>query len=101
MSGAILYQRFHSFPSLSNMLIIKLFKLHNITSHGNNLSRGIVFSYKASLQLTHESILFLGKDNNNSLALPLKEKGNNFSLTRSPFISLSLCISHNSTKLLR
>src|SRR3954453_21775671 len=101
MSGAILYQRFHSFPSLSNMLIIKLFKLHNVTPHGNNLSRGIILSYKNIFALNQESILFLGKDNNHSLALPLKEKGNSLSLTRSPSISLSLCISHNSPKLLR
>jgi hypothetical protein len=31
MSGTILYHRFHYFPRLSNMFIIKLSKLHNIT----------------------------------------------------------------------
>src|SRR5215212_11652686 len=56
---------------------------------------------KASLHLVHESILFLGKDNNQSLALPLKEEGNNFSFIISPSISLYFCISQSSTKLLR
>ena len=56
---------------------------------------------KASLHLVHESILFLGKDSNHSLALPLKEKGNNFSLIIYPSKSLYFCISQSSTKLLR
>src|SRR3954467_4793071 len=47
MSGTIIYQRFHSFPSLSNMFIIKLFKFHYFTSHRYNLSRRIVFSNKS------------------------------------------------------
>ena len=55
---------------------------------------------KACLHLVHESILYLGKDSNHSLALTLKEKGNNFSLI-SPSISLYFCISQSSKKLLR
>src|SRR4051812_37582988 len=43
---------------------------------------------KESLHLIQESILFLGKYNNQSLALPLKEKGNNLSLIISPSTSL-------------
>ena len=43
---------------------------------------------KASLHLVKESMLFLGKDYNQSLALPLKEKGNNLSLIISPSTSL-------------
>src|SRR6266567_5754361 len=56
---------------------------------------------KASLYLTQESILFLVKDSNQSLAFPLKEKGNNFSLIISPSTSLYFCISQSSTKILR
>src|SRR3954469_17259149 len=52
MSGTILNQSFHSFPSLSNMFIIKLFKFHNVTSHSNNLSRRIVFSNKSIFALS-------------------------------------------------
>src|SRR3954468_11328086 len=51
MSGTILYQRFHSFPRLSNMFIIKLFKFHFFTSHRYNLSRRIVFSNKSIFAL--------------------------------------------------
>src|SRR4051812_21540721 len=52
MSGTILNQRLHSFPSLSNMFIIKLFKFHNITSHRYNLSRRIVLSNKSIFTLS-------------------------------------------------
>src|SRR3954464_8484336 len=51
MSGTILYQIFHSFPSLRNMFIIKLFKFHYFTSHRYNLSRRIVFSNKSIFAL--------------------------------------------------
>src|SRR5215216_4545057 len=56
---------------------------------------------KASLHLVQESILFLVKEFNHSLAFPLKEKGNNFSLIISPSTSLCFCISQSSTKLFR
>src|SRR4051812_26814871 len=88
MSRAILNQRFHSFPSLSNMFIIKLFKFHNVTSHRYNLSRRVVLSNKSIFALSQESILFLGKDSNHSLDFPLKEKGNSLSLIISPSTSL-------------
>src|SRR3954464_6284654 len=52
MSGTILNQRFHSFPSLSNMFIIKLLKFHNVTSHRYNLSRRIVLSNKSIFALS-------------------------------------------------
>ena len=53
------------------------------------------------MHLSQESILFLGKDYNQSLALPLKEKGNNFNFIMAPSTSLYFCISQSSTKLLR
>src|SRR5215216_4513321 len=56
---------------------------------------------KASLYLVQESILFLVKEFNHSLAFPLKEKGNSLSLMISPSISLCFCISQSSTKLFR
>src|SRR3954466_13346223 len=56
---------------------------------------------KASLHLSQESILFLGKDCSHSLALPLKEKGKIFSLTMSPSTSLYLCISQSTIKLFK
>jgi hypothetical protein len=49
------------------------------------LAGGQYLPIKASLHLTQESILFLGKDSNQFLALPLKEKGNNLSLILPPF----------------
>ena len=49
------------------------------------LAGGKYLEIKASLHLFHESILFLGKDENQALARSLSEKGNSFNLT----ISLS------------
>ena len=45
------------------------------------LAGGKYLEIKASLHLFHESILFLGKDENQALARSLSEKGNNFNLT--------------------
>jgi hypothetical protein len=56
------------------------------------LAGGYYFPIKASLHLTQESTLFLGKDNNQSLALHLKEKENNLSLIISPSTFLYFCI---------
>src|SRR4051812_14732710 len=64
------------------------------------LAGGYYFPIKAYLHLVQESILFLGKDSNHSLAFPLKEKGNSLSLIISPYTSLYFCISQSSTKLL-
>src|SRR3954470_11484971 len=52
MTGAILNQRFHSFPSWSNMFTIKLFEFHNVTSHRYDLSRRIVLSNKSIFALS-------------------------------------------------
>ena len=49
------------------------------------LAGGKYLEIKASLHLFHESMLFLGKDENQTLARSLSEKGNSFNLT----ISLS------------
>ena len=49
------------------------------------LAGGKYLEIKASLHLFHESILFLGKDENQALARSLREKVNSFNLT----ISLS------------
>src|SRR3989337_2329521 len=56
---------------------------------------------KASLHLFHESILFLGKDENQVLARSRSENGNNFNLTISLPTSLFFCISQSSMKVLR
>ena len=47
------------------------------------LAGGKYLEIKASLHLFHESILFLGKDENQALARSLSEKGNSFNLTTS------------------
>ena len=44
------------------------------------LAGGKYLEIKASLHLFHESILFLGKDENQILARSLSENGNNFNL---------------------
>src|SRR4051812_28677565 len=76
-----------------------------LQGHQVGLSVGVVgshprqyFSIKASLHLSQELILFLGKDCSHSLALPLKEKGKSFSLTMSPSTSLYFCMSQSSIK---
>src|SRR3954471_10898305 len=98
MCREVLNKRFHTLPSLGNMFIIQLSKIHNVTSQLDNFS---YFPIKASLHLSQESMLFLGKDWSHSLALPLKEKGKNLSLTMSPSTSLYFCISQSSTKLFK
>ena len=65
------------------------------------LAGGKYLEIKASLHLFHESILFLGKDENQALARSLSEKGNGFNLTISLSTSFLFCISHKSTKLFR
>ena len=45
------------------------------------LAGGKYLEIKASLHLFQESILFLGKDENQALARSLSEKGNSFNLT--------------------
>src|SRR3954469_1921879 len=65
------------------------------------LAGGKYLEIKASLHLFQESILFLGKDENQVLARSLSEKGNSFNLTISLSTSFFFCISHKSTKLFR
>ena len=65
------------------------------------LAGGKHLEIKASLHLFHESILFLGKDENQILARSVSENGNSFYLTISLSTSFFFCISHKSTKLFR
>src|SRR3954462_5563484 len=101
MCGEVLDKRLHTFPSLGNVFIIQLPKIHNVTPQLNNFSRGIVLPYKSIFAFFQESILFLGKDCIHSLALPLRKKGKRFSLTMSPSTSLYFCMSQSSIKLFR
>jgi hypothetical protein len=54
MGGTILYYRFHSFPRLSNIFIIKLTKLHNITS--GRLS-SLRFSCGLAFEIVEKNVL--------------------------------------------
>ena len=58
--------------SLSNCLKFIMLLLKDIILAGG------YFPMKPSLHFIHESILFLGKESNHSLARPLKEKGKKF-----------------------
>src|ERR1041385_9264684 len=51
MCRAFLNKRFHSFPSLGNMFIIQLLKIHNITPKLDNLSKWVVLPNKSILAL--------------------------------------------------
>src|SRR3954465_2934287 len=51
MCRAILNKRFHVFPSLGNIFIIQLFKIHNKAPQLDNLSRGVVLPDKSILAL--------------------------------------------------
>src|SRR3954464_155103 len=51
MCRTILNKRFHAFPSLGNMFIIQLFKIHNKAPQLDNLSRGIILPNKSILAL--------------------------------------------------
>src|SRR4051812_39074518 len=50
---------------------------------------------------THDAIVFLGKDNNHSFALPLREKGNKRNLIASESTSLMRIISYISVKVFK
>src|SRR3990170_6425852 len=65
------------------------------------LAGGKYLAIKASIHLSQESILFRGKDENQVLARPRSENGNNFNLTISLSISFFFCVSQSSTKVLR
>src|SRR3954470_3789433 len=49
MCRAILNQSFHMFPSLGNVFIIQLSKIHNITSQLDNFCRWVVLPNKSIL----------------------------------------------------
>src|ERR1041385_6190257 len=51
MCREILNKRFHAFPSLGNVFIIKLLKIHNITPPLDNFSRWVVLPNKIILAL--------------------------------------------------
>src|SRR3954466_10595112 len=51
MCRKILNKRVHAFPSLGNVFIIQLLKIHNITPQLDNLSRGVVLPNKSILAL--------------------------------------------------
>src|SRR3972149_6427074 len=101
MCRAISYHQFYPLPRLCNVLMIKLLKIHYIIPKGDILAGGKYLEIKASLHLFHESILFLGKDENQVLARSRSENGNSFNLTMSLSTSFFFFISHKSTKLLR
>src|SRR4051812_39282948 len=49
MCREILNKSFHTFPSLGNVFIIQLFKVHNVTSQLNNFCRWVVLPNKSIL----------------------------------------------------
>src|SRR3954466_3970375 len=49
MCRAILNKSFHTFPSLGNVFIIQLSKIHNVTSQLNNFCRWVVLPNKSIL----------------------------------------------------
>src|SRR3954466_1521422 len=51
MRRAILNKSFHAFPSLGNVFIIQLFKIHNKAPQLDNLSRGVILPDKSILAL--------------------------------------------------
>src|SRR3954464_6297717 len=101
MCREVLNKRFHTFPSLGNVFIIQLPKIHNITSQLDNFSRWVVLPNKSILAFVPRIYAILRQGLRHSLALPLKEKGKILSLTISPSTSLYFCISQSSTKLFK
>src|ERR1041385_2212796 len=46
MCREFLNKRFHTFPSLGNVFIIQLLKIHNVTSQLDNFSRWVILPNK-------------------------------------------------------
>src|ERR671919_794050 len=95
MSGAPLV----AIPSIALFLVVLKFIISFLREM--ILAGGKYLEIKSSLHLFPESILFLGKYENQALARSLSEKGNSFNLTTSLSTSFFFCISHKSTKLFR
>src|SRR4051794_13552791 len=51
MCRAFLNKRFHSIPSLGNVFIIQLLKIHNVTIQFDNFSRWVVLPNKSIFAL--------------------------------------------------
>ena len=77
MSRAIAKHQFHSFPRLGYMLMIKLFKIHNIIPQSDDISGRKILRDKSIFALVPRINTFLGKDEIQILARSLSENGNN------------------------
>src|ERR1041385_2445395 len=51
MCRTFLNERFHTLPSLGNMFIIQLLKIHNVTPQLDNFSRWVILPNKSILAL--------------------------------------------------
>ena len=101
MSRAIVNHQFHSFPRLGNMLMIKLFKIHNIVPKEDDLSgRKIVRDKCIFAFILRINTIFRQRRKPNFSTIS-KWNENNFNLKISLSASFFFCISHKSTKLFR
>src|SRR6187401_1162597 len=101
MCRAIMYHSFHLSQACATCSCSSCLKFIISFLREIILAGGKYLEIKASLHLFRESILFLGKEENQILARSLRENGNSFNLTISLSVSLFFCISHRSAKLFR
>ena len=80
--GACSYNGWRNYRGIQGKEMTKKIQEKKTRNKGKTLTEGEV----------SESMLFLGKDNNHSFALPLKDKGKSFSFMMSLSTSLYFCI---------
>src|SRR3954452_21575155 len=101
MCTAFHNKRFHSFPSLGNMFIIQLLKIHNVTPQLDNFSRWVVLPNKSIFALIPRIYVIPRQRMKPDFSSVPQRERKSLSLTTSPSTSLYFCISHNSTKLVK
>src|SRR3954469_1352850 len=89
MCRAFLNKRFHTFPSLGNVFIIQLLKIHNVTPQLDNFSRWVILPNKSIFALIPRIYAIPRQRLKPDFSsFPQRERKKSLSLTTSPYTSL-------------